>query len=71
MERETAGAGWWDVRLVTDRCVCVEVGQPLSDNTYGLYTHERRGTRQSRGSCFVVLRRRPPHRPPVTGVRLL
>ena len=29
MERETAGAGWWDVRFVTDRGGRVEVGQPL------------------------------------------
>ena len=29
VERETAGARWWDVRFVTDRKGRVEVGQPL------------------------------------------
>ena len=29
VERETAGARWWDVRFVTDREGRLEVGQPL------------------------------------------
>ena len=53
VERETAGAGWWDVRFVTDRGGRVEVGQP-----HLRYHTEVRGVvGVMRGHCWGIFAR--------------